>query len=252
MEDDKRSIGTGAKRQALVRLGGRLRRARVRSGLTQIDVAHELGTTAQTVRNWETGKHEPPPATVKKLAERYRVNEKRLVEGLDSAIVPSRPIPGRGFRYDRVVVDPDKLTEARNNAGLTQSRIAELTGLSLSTIRRYESRSANLLPPTTLAPRTLETLATIYDKPAEWFTARGYFTDDERNRFMESVTPAASKEPHDDIVMETYHKAKPDLSDELKLRIANFIRFTHELELSGRGDDFLPLTALRNRRTARP
>lgn len=252
MEDDKRRIGAGAKRQALLQLGGRLRRARLRSGLTQIDVAQELETTAQTVRNWETGKHEPPPAIVKKLAERYRVNEKRLLEGLDSAIVPSRPIPGRGFRYDRVVVDPDKLTEARNNAGLTQSRIAELTGLSLSTIRRYESRSGNLLPPTTLAPRTLETLATIYDKPAEWFTARGYFTDDERNRFMESVTPAASKEPHDDIVMETYYRAKPDLSDETKLRIANFIRYTHDLELSGGRNDSYPLAVLRNRHTARP
>ena len=193
MEDDKRSIGAGAKRQALVRLGVRLRLARTRSGLTQINVAQELGTTAQTVRNWETGKHEPPPATVKKLAERYRVNEERLLEGLDSAIVPSRPRPSWGFRYDRVVVDPDKLTEARNNAGLTQSRIADLTGLSLSTIRRYESRSANLSAPTTLATKTLETLATIYGRPAEWFTARGYFIEDERIRFAESVTPAAGE-----------------------------------------------------------
>ena len=61
-----------------------------------------------------------------------------------------------------------------------------------------------------------------------------------------------ARKPYDDIVMETYHKAKPDLSDELKLRIANFIRFTHELELSGGMDDFYPSAALRNLRTARP
>ena len=74
----------------------------------------------------------------------------------------------------------------RREARLTQAEVADLTGLSLSAIRRYEYGSAN--PET----GTLDTLASIYDKPAGWFTPRGYFTVKERYQFQQSVRPRAS------------------------------------------------------------
>ena len=73
----------------------------------------------------------------------------------------------------------------RREARLTQAEVADLTGLSLSAIRRYEYGSAN--PET----GTLDTLARIYDKPAGWFTPRGYFTVKERYQFQQSVRPRA-------------------------------------------------------------
>ena len=223
MEEDKRYIGAGAKRTALLHLGTRLRQARYRRHMTQSQVAKTLGTSPQTLRNWEAGRHEPPSSAVKALADLYRIREERLLEGLDTAITPTRP----GFRYNRVVVEPEKLSQARRDAGMTQTEVSILLGLSLSAIRRYESGMAN--PET----NTLETLATIYGRPAEWFTPRGYFTDDERQRFEESVTPRAAKWSDSDIVIKTYDQAQADLSEEAKLRIAKFIEFTQNVERRG-------------------
>ena len=223
MEEHKRQIGVDAKRVALGHLGRRLRQARARSRLTQKSVAQELGTTPQTVRNWEAGRHEPPLQVIRALAELYRMSEKWLLELPETALISAQaPL---GFRSNRVIVEPEKLVDARNSAGLTQFDVAELTGLSLSSIRRYENGSAN--PPTT----TLETLASIYNMPAEWFTPSGYFTDEEHLRFTESVTPNAARASHDDVVMQTYKQATPDLSEEAKLRIAKFIHFVHNAEL---------------------
>lgn len=229
-DESIRPIGPGAKRDALSRLGVRLRRARRNSGLTQNDVAERVGTSTQTLRNWEAGRYEPPPKAIREMASLYKVNEDTFVSDLDPAIaVPRTAAPG--FRYDRVEVDPGKLVGARNAAGLTQAKVAEMTGLSLSAIRRYESGSARP------ATKTLQAMASIYDRPAGWFTHRGHFTEDEDTLFARSVITNPGRGSHDALVLKAYNRAKPDLSDEAKLRIANFILFTHDLDLSGRGDD---------------
>ena len=230
MENDQLRVAAGAKRTVLIRLGNRLRRARARARLTQADAAQVVGTSAQTVRNWETGRHEPPMWAVKKLAENYNVSEDTFLENLDAPFGSAIPTPR--FPYDRVLVEAEKLSEARRDAGLTQAKIAEMTGLSISAIRRYESGSANP------ATRTLQTLASIYNKEAGWFTARGYFTEEEEQRFDASTTVRLSKDSQVDLVIATYNVARPDLPDEAKQRIANFIVFTHRLVLSGYGDDF--------------
>lgn len=232
-DEDRRSLKAGAKTAVLVQLGHRLRRARMRSRLTQNDVAENLGVTAQTVRNWESGKHEPPPQTIKKLAELYGESEERLLANLDSAIIP-RPI-GTLFRYDRVLVDPERMTSARSEAGLTQAKVSGMTGLSLSAIRRYESGSANP------ATRTLLVLASIYNKEPGWFTPNGHFTQDEDIRFERSILLRPPTQPNDDLVINTYNESKAQLSDKSKFRIANFIAFNLELDRSGRPDDF-PVT----------
>ena len=78
--------------------------------------------------------------------------------------------------------------------------------------------------------RTLQTLSTIYDRPAEWFTPRGHFTDEERQLFEASVTPWAAKWPDSDIVIKTYDQARVDLPEEAKRRIAQFIEYTQDME----------------------
>ena len=53
---------------------------------------------------------------------------------------------------------------------------------------------------------------------------------------------------HDALVLRAYDRVKQDLSDEAKLRIANFILFVHEMDISGRGDDFQHISVYRDDR----
>ncbi len=230
-----RTLVAEAKRSLLIRLGNRLKHARMRAKFTQAKAAQELGTSTQTVRNWESGRNEPPNTALTKLAALYNVPEDRFLRNLDAAISPA--FTGPRFRYNRVFVEHDKMSQARREAGLTQAKVAEMTGLSLSAIRRYESGSANP------ATRTLLTLATIYNRPPGWFTARGHFTEQEAEIFAASIAPkqdALRQDPlpANDRVMATYYQIKQELSEEAKDRIVNFMLFTHDLDLSGYGDDF--------------
>ena len=229
MEEEKRSIAASAKRAVLRRLGNRLRQARERCRMTQVRVAEILEVTPQTVRNWETGRSEPPDSAIRKMASLYELTVEIILDDiLDPSIVPARP--RWGSRYNRVVVDPEKMSEARRSAGLTPSEVSELTGLGRSAISRYERGHGN---PGTL---TLEVLAGIYGKPPEWFTPEGHFTDEERKLYKESVNPwwdrGESERTADDTVMERYYAASRHLSEEGKLKIANFILFIEAMELS--------------------
>ena len=203
--------------------------------MTQVQAAENLEVTPQTVRNWETGRNEPPDSAIRKMANLYGLTVERLLEDLDAAVIAVRPL--WGFRYNRVVVDPEKMSEARRSAGLKLSAVSDLTGLGISTISRYEKGRAN---PGTL---TLEVLASIYGRSAEWFTPRGYFTEEERERFEDSLNPWRDREKSvrtaDDAVMETYYIVRQHLSEEAKLKIANFILFIEAGEHSyyGSGDD---------------
>lgn len=202
--------------------------------MTQVQAAEILEVTPQTMRNWETGRNEPPDSAVRKMANLYGLTLERLLDDLDMAVIPVRPMARRS-RYNRVIVNPERMSEARRSAGLKLSEVSELTGLGISTISRYEKGRAN---PGTL---TLEVLANIYDRPAGWFTPRGYFTEDERERFEESINPWwEGKEWIDtgyDTVTETYGIARPHLSERGKLKIAKFILFVEAMELSAYGDD---------------
>ena len=224
-DEDRRSIVSNAKGAALFRLGARLRKARQNSGLTQNEVAGEIGVTAQTVRNWEAGRNEPPRSAIRKLASLYGVGEEDLLENLDppAGAVSAKP----KFPYDRVNVDPEKLSRARREAGLTQERASGMTGLSLSVIRSYERGSARP------ATGTLEVLSSIYNKPAGWFMPSGYFTEEEERLYQESVGPQDERWTLDLLVMAAYDRARPDLREEAKQRIINFIRLTHQQEISG-------------------
>ena len=224
---------SNAKGAALFRLGARLRKARQNSGMTQGEVAGEIGVTAQTVRNWEAGRNEPSPRWIRELASRYGVREEELLENLDVPI--GNPVSTKPkFPYDRVNVDPEKMSRARREAGLTQERVSGMTGLSLSVIRRYERGSARP------ATGTLEVLASIYNKPAGWFMPLGYFTEEEERLYRESVGPQGERGAPDLLVMAAYDRARPYLREEAKQRIINFIRFTHWQETSGQRDSTKP------------
>ena len=62
---------------------------RLESGLTQKQIADELGVSEQTVRNWEQGKH-PPRLTIPQVKKLCRLLQKELSE-LPDNFGPSHP-----------------------------------------------------------------------------------------------------------------------------------------------------------------
>ena len=97
-------------------------------------------------------------------------------------------------------------------------------------IRRYEKGSARP------ATGTLEVLASIYNKPAGWFMPLGYFTEEEERLYRESVGPQGERGAPDLLVMAAYDRARPNLPEEAKQRMINFIRLTQQQEISGHRD----------------
>ena len=63
----------------------------------------------------------------------------------------------------RTLPSIERLRQARIAAGLTQETVAERAGLTRTSVSRYET---GIAPPSELA---LNMLATIYNKPVEWF-----------------------------------------------------------------------------------
>ncbi|MGT2755444.1 helix-turn-helix domain-containing protein [Streptococcus ovis] len=56
-----------------------LREQRIKTGLTQKQVAEELGTKQQNYMRWETGKNSPTLITLEKLAKFFNITVSELV-----------------------------------------------------------------------------------------------------------------------------------------------------------------------------
>ena len=209
METGNRNVATAAKRAALTALGGSLRIARTNAGLTQQAVAERLQVSAQTVRNWEAGRHEPAAQMIDALASMYGIPTEHLrKQGPRIRPEDLDPYPNR-----RVAVVPHLLRETREDAGMTQAQAARHSGVGLSSIRRYEQGTAR---PT---GAVLRRLALVYGKPQHWFNSG-------------KDGNAAAAESHDvDEVMAAYALAQPDLTARSKATIADFIRFTYQQQI---------------------
>ena len=215
---DRRSLRASGGKAALIRLGNRLRAARQEAGITQAQAAQYVGVTAQTIRNWETARNEPPPTAIQKLAEQYNVSEHALLQDVIQPLM--QPRPAKRFPYDRVTVDGEKLSRARINANLSQIEVSYKAGLHPRAIGRYENNISN--PPVT----TLQVLASLYDRPAGSFTPKGHFTLEEQQIFDAATTLPLSPISQKDPVLSAYGVSEPHLTESAKQRIANFIIFT--------------------------
>lgn len=159
MPTDKRAVAAAAKQSVLTVLGKRLRDARKRTRYSQLAAAEHIKVTGQTIRNWETGRNEPPMTAIRQLAALYGTTEATLLEDLFDPLLPPQP-RHRRFRYGRIAVDSAELSQARRDAGLTQEQVADMTGVHIGAIRRYERGRSN--PPV----GTLQILASIYGRQA--------------------------------------------------------------------------------------
>lgn len=69
-----------------MKIGVRLKEARLRAGLTQENVAEEIQVTRQTISNWETEKSFPDIVSVIKLSTLYNISLDKLLKGDEEMI----------------------------------------------------------------------------------------------------------------------------------------------------------------------
>jgi len=68
-----------------VSIGDRIRDARKRAALSQVDLAQKVGVTQPAVANWESGVHDPRRVMLAKIAEALSVSPDWLASGARSA-----------------------------------------------------------------------------------------------------------------------------------------------------------------------
>lgn len=69
-----------------MKIGVKLKEARLRAGLTQENVAEEIEVTRQTISNWETEKSFPDIVSVIKLSTLYNISLDKLLKGDEEMI----------------------------------------------------------------------------------------------------------------------------------------------------------------------
>ena len=212
----------GGQRTVLTHVGERLRRSRKDRGLTQKEVAPQIPVSIQTLRNWESGRYEPSPQAIAKLVKIYGIEQRSLFAQIQLPLPTSKRTPARGFRYDRVPINPDRLAGARRLASLTQAQAAKAVGVSLSAIRRYEAGKANP------EARVLGLMADLYDRPVNWFTpvAQQAYPYQTPPALPDNVLPLPGN--ISDIVLDTYNAAAGELSERDKSAVAKFITYIQQ------------------------
>ena len=233
---DESGFANAARRSVLNHVGNRLRRSRKNAGITQAEVAPLIPVSVQTIRNWESGKYEPPPQAIHRLAQIYGIEVSSLFEDLRPPVPTTKRMPARGFRYDRVPIDSEKLASARRQANLTQAQASKAVGISLSTIRRYETGKANP------EAKVLKLLADLYGRSVDCFAAATSQPVSYQTRPSLPDNVRALPSIITDIVLETYLAAARDLSERDKSAIAKFIAYVHQHNRSARFADSMQNT----------
>lgn len=103
------------------KLGAILKEARKAHGFTQAEVAKKLGVTFQAISNYERGTNYIDDEILAQLCELYDIPFQRTIDSID---------------YQEIA---EKLKKARTAKKITQAKVSELSGFSVSEIRNYES-----------------------------------------------------------------------------------------------------------------
>ena len=118
MVDRPKTLTSAARQTALAVLGSRLRAARMQSGFTQAEVAHNLEVSTQSVRNWEAGRTEPSEERVQRMSVLYDVP----AEVFQNATLVPKIGALSPERFNRVKVDPEQAATGTSASKPHQSR----------------------------------------------------------------------------------------------------------------------------------
>ena len=219
MGDNARPLTNAVRRTILAALGARLRNARTQAGFKQEEVARNIEVSTQSVRNWEAGRTEPSTERLQRMSLLYNVP---VAEFQNASLAPRRD----GLNpqaYNRVRVDPNKLRLARVQADLTRTKAGIASGISESSIARYEKGEAKPKPDRLMA------LARAYGKPATWFASDKEADHVELGETSPSICEKCST-PIDDATI-AYATAHSQLSSQAVFAISEFIAFVHQREI---------------------
>ena len=227
MGDKARTLTNAARRTALAGLGGRLRAARIRAGFKQQEVATNLDVSTQSVRNWEAGRTEPSAERLQRMSVLYDVP----VAALETAPLAPKISALSPEAFNRVKVNPSKLRLARVQANFTRAKAGVASGVSASSIARYERGETDPRPDRLIA------LAAAYKKPATWFVAdrKGEGPNhEERSKSIcgQCCTPI-------DAATIAYATAHRQLSGQAVHAISEFIAFVHQQEMRRNAPEIL-------------
>jgi len=70
--------------KSFAELGQYLRQKRLKQGLSQVEVAKQLGYSSQFIANWERGVSSPPMQALKKIIDIYGINQREFLEIMDT------------------------------------------------------------------------------------------------------------------------------------------------------------------------
>lgn len=115
-------------------LASRLKSEREKLGMNKKEVSEQLGIPYTTYCNYEAGSREPNSEMLKKIANYYSVTLDYLL-GLSDLADSSL----QQETSERFLNSGDRIRQLREQLGLTQDEVANIVGVSKSTVSKWES-----------------------------------------------------------------------------------------------------------------
>jgi len=140
----------------------RLKKARMNSGFTQVEVAKELMINQVRLSNYERGIREPDIDTLTQLADFYGVTTDWLIGKGERPEKNHYALSKWDGLKTRSKSFPERLREARQKTGLSQEKVAKFLKIPRSNITKYEL--GQLQP----SLETLIRLTMFYDVTSDW------------------------------------------------------------------------------------
>lgn len=117
-----------------IRIGKRMKQARIKTGISQKEMAIRLGISHSSYSNYENEYREPGINLIYLFCKEVSMTIDELIRMEFMAV-------GKNFKMN---IDTGKqIKEARVKAKLTQEKLAEKAGISVFTLQKYESGDRN-------------------------------------------------------------------------------------------------------------
>ena len=126
--------------------GKRIKAKRLKTGLSQAELADKVGVTQPTIANWETGRIVPSADKLRDLGKiigRINLSRENRTEGLTNNAKPSDEVSDDEDQMPSLSAFGAWVNRERNKRGLSVPQLADSAGVSAPTIYGIESGTIN-------------------------------------------------------------------------------------------------------------